>query len=154
MNEFLGWIDKELKDISKTKLYYYFFGYAPIQTVDGTNYISNKEKGIELVLANEKIISTIHFFGDGRPDEKKFRETMPLNINLNCSRQQILDNFGMPNESGGGQRNLYFGTIPYWDKYFFDTYSLHFQYSDEKTKIDLVTIMSLDLEKQFNISRQ
>jgi hypothetical protein len=54
-----------------------------------------------------------------------------------------------PDKMGGGYKDI-FGEVLLWDKYYFDTYSLHVQYSSETGCIDIITLGSLELEPYLN----
>ena len=155
MNEFFEWINKDLKYISTKQLYQYFFSNTLLNDEEeNVFYISNYDKGIELVLSRFKIIESIHLFGKDSKEQKQFKGELPLNISFSFSRQKVISLFGAPKKSGGGHRNILIGLINEWDKYYFSTYSLRFEYSKDEKEIMLLTIASLTLESKFDIGLQ
>jgi hypothetical protein len=155
MDHLIKWIDKDLEYVSKEYFYKHFFdGIELNNKEEDVFYLSNYDKGIELVLSKFKIIESIHFFGKDSTEQKEYKEELLLNISFSFSRQKVIDLLGVPAKSGGGHRNILVGLINVWDKYYFPTYSLRFEYSKDEKNILLLTVASLALESIFDIGLQ
>ena len=148
------WIDKEIKEVSKTILFKKYFDNVELTKGEKTYYLTNKQEGIEIAMPPNLIIDTVHLFSEGYEGSKNFNEELPFKIKFSYCRNDVRKILGQPNKSGGGHKSLYIGHIPYWDKYFFETYTLHFTYSESKDSIDMITIASLKLEEYFNSASQ
>jgi hypothetical protein len=154
MNEEIDWIHKKVDSLVATPLFRQYFEGIDMEGEDGSYYISNQLCGIELVVNEAKEIRSIHFFGENRKIETCFKGDLPLGIVFSWSREKIQASFGIPKKSGGGHRDIHYGFIPVWDKYLFDTYSLHLEYSKDEKNISLLTIASLSLEVKLNVGLQ
>ena len=153
IEELISWIDKELKEIRTSALFLKYFRNEEIYKDEMDYYFSNKKLGIDMVMSNNFIITTIHLFSNTLNYEK-FEGELPFNIEFSFTRTKIERIFGAPNKSGGGITALYIGFVPFWAKYYFDKYSLHFQYSVDDLSISMITIGSLGLEEYFNSELQ
>lgn len=154
-DEIYLWIDKELESIKETELYLYFFRQATLnKEEESVDYLSNYNKGIELVLSKNNVIQSIHFWGTEGENHQQYKDKLPLDINFVYSRQQIHSLFGFPDKQGGSHRNLLLGYINVWDKYFLPKHSIRFEYSENENAILMLTIASLNLEKVFNTRLQ
>lgn len=148
------WINKELGDLTNDFLFKKYFSQIPLIKDENIYYLSNKQEGIDVRLSNALKITSINLFSGKYTDSEMFRNALPHGVDFSFSRSDVQNSFGMPTKSGGGNRNLLFGNIPVWDKYYLDNYSIHFQYSADERSIDLVTLMSLELEPYFNSGLQ
>lgn len=152
IEEIINWIDKSLKKVFDNTLFNEYFFNKEMTECGNTFYLINKSKGIELVMSNEFIITSIHLFSGEDGNYQAFKEDLPFKLKFSFTKDDIHELFGKPNKSGGGHKSLFLEFIANWDKYYFDNYSLHFQYS--KTRIEIITIASLKLEEYFNSELQ
>jgi hypothetical protein len=151
MQELTNWIDEPIDRISNTDLFaLYFKDCVSIEDVQ-CFYLTNLNKGIELVLSESKVIRTIHLYGS---PESLFEEEIPLGLSFSLSRTQVINRFGKPLRSGERHRNLYLGMVQSWDKYLLADFSIRFEYNNEESDILLITIASLGLEKYLNAGLQ
>jgi hypothetical protein len=150
--DLVKWIDKNIEEIKETKEYGQFFS-AEMTVIDLNRYLFNAEKGIDIVMSDSMIITAIHLFSGNTLESKRFQGVCvhDINFEMNCFNVEKI--LGNPNKKGGGYTDI-FGQVPRWDKYYFDTYSLHLQYSPSTDKIDLITIGSLKLEPYLNSAFQ
>lgn len=80
----------------------------------------------------------IFFSGkDNDQNASQYNDDLPQNLQFTYTREISRSILGQPQKSGGDNK-----IIPFWDKYTFDNYSLHLQFSKDST-IDLVTLISL-----------
>jgi hypothetical protein len=154
MDEITNWINKEIKDISNSSTFKKYFDNVELTNGENTFYLTTKQRGIELVLSKYLKITSIHIFAGTKKEYQKFEDRLPFEVKFSFSKEDIKKIFGKPSKSGGGHTALYIGYISLWDKYYFNGYSLHFQYSEDGTSIDAITIASLELEEYFNSEQQ
>lgn len=152
--EIINWIDKELKVVSDTPLFKMYFEGREVVKDEDTLYLLNSDEGIGVTMPLNLIIDTIQFYSEGKDGCSMFKGELPFNLQFSYSRDEVRSRLGMPKKSGGGKTVLYIGYTPYWDKYFLDGCTLHFQYSNDDNSIQLITIGSLGLEEYFNSSLQ
>ncbi len=150
----VDWINKNIEEVNFTELFnLYFKEYETLKDED-VYYMINKEKGIDIMLSNDNIITSIHFYSGEHGDSKAYTDKLPNGISFCLSRENIHSLFGVPDKTGGGEFNVFFGRVKKWDKYFYADYSVHLEYSDSEDKILLITCASKKLEPYFNINMQ
>lgn len=147
VENFIDWLNKKVDDISNTLLFSRYFEKAILSKIEETFYLTNKFKGIEVVLSINLVVTSIHFFSDLNEETNAFQEELPLKIKLTYDRIKIRQILGTPNKNGGGIEVQILGYILCWDKYCFNNFSLHIQYSKNNNLINMVTIASLDIEE-------
>lgn len=152
--EIVSWIDNELRGVSGTPLFKKYFEDVEELKEENTLYLLNSDEGIGVTMPLNLIISTIQLYSEGKDGCRMFKGELPFNLQFSYSRDEVRSRLGMPKKSGGGKTVLYIGYTPYWDKYFLDGCTLHFQYSNDDNSIQLITIGSLGLEEYFNSSLQ
>jgi hypothetical protein len=86
------------------------------------------------------IISGIHFYSEGYEGYHAYTGKMRGDVKFGDSKEAVRNKLGEPSKSGGGNKAV--GKIwPYWDRYDFQKYSIHIQYSPEWT-VDMATLTS------------
>ena len=153
MDELVSWIDRDFTNVFDTELYRKNFQTSTQREDEGRIYLSNQTQGIELIL-QDHIIKSIFLFSGNYKESKRYLGILPFGIQFSFSRRKIHTVLGEPNRSGGEFTDIISGYIAPWDKYFLTNYFLHFQYFPDMSKIDLITIGSLSLEKYFDIGLQ
>ncbi|MGN6340455.1 MAG: hypothetical protein ACTHML_05810 [Ginsengibacter sp.] len=151
MNEFVNWIDERIEKVILEPSYNLYFSETSLVQDDNVFYLSNINKGIELVLNADKYVQSIHFFGE---KNKEFEGELPFKVKFNFTRSKILERFGKPFRSGGGHNNIYIGYVKSWDKYLTGNCSIRFEYDEYDKHIFLVTVASLKLESYFDSKLQ
>jgi hypothetical protein len=147
MYELTTWIDKKFEDVSKGEFFEVYFANIPFESIEDTYFLSNQLKGIDVTLTDKLIVKSIHLSSGSHSGNKQFKGELPFNLEFTMSRKMIQKLMGIPNITGGGFKDSLFGYINQWDKYLFDTFSLHLQYSNDESYIELLTIGSLEFEK-------
>jgi hypothetical protein len=99
------------------------------------------------------VITSIHLFSGNTSDAKRFEGSPVNNISFDTTQEDVQKVLGTPTRKGGGYKDV-LGVVPKWDKYYFDFYTLHFQYAALTGKIDIMTIATMKLEPYFNSSLQ
>lgn len=154
MVEIINWIDKELRAVKLTTLFQKYFDGIELEKIEETFYLTSKQNGIGIIINNELSVTSIRFYSENYEGCHAFKENLLYGIEFSLSKNNIREMFGIPNRSGGGHRNLYLGQMPSWDRYLFDFFSLHIQYSIGYNSIDMITLGSLSLENYFNSGLQ
>ena len=149
IDEIISWVGKKLNSIDSSLLFKDYFRSCQQEELENTIYLSNKTKGIELVMTNTLIITSIHLFSGNNSRNNlpynSFTGKLPGNLEFSFSREDIHLLLGIPSESGGGQEVVYLGYVPIWDKYYFNNYSIHIQYSNTFESFNMLTVSSLIL---------
>lgn len=154
MVNYFNWINKRLADLVSENEFSFFFTGIDLIKIENSFYLTNKSKGIELVLSIDKTITSVHFFSKIERSYSCFSLILPKELEFSDSRLIVQSKLGKPNRSGGGVNDLYLGYIHAWDKYYFQEYSLHLEYSENNDTIRIITIGSLELESYFDIELQ
>jgi hypothetical protein len=144
------WIDQSLDLVSNKELYKIYFASINPTEYEDVIYISNYEKGIELVLTPEKVVISIHLFGKNTVDHGSFRGKIPFELNFSYSRKEVVEVLGIAHLNGGGHSDAFLGYINNWEKYIYPDLTLVIEYSNQYEKIEMLTISSLSLENALN----
>ena len=150
----INWLNKKLNHVSSDSQFKYYFEHTTGKVEDNSIYLTNAEKGIELILTMESVITSIHFFSGKQNGSKEFSEELPDGLKFSSSREIIHSLFGEPKKTGGGFTNFILGKISKWDKYIYDTHTVRFEYSDNEDEILLITYACKELEKYFSSNLQ
>lgn len=142
LENFIDWLNKKVEDISNTLLFSKYFENAILLKIEDTFYLTNKFRGIEVVLSINLVVTYIHFFSDLNEETNTFQEELPLQIKFTYDRIKIRQVFRTPHKYGGGIADPLVGYILCWDKYYLNDFSLHIQYSKDNNLINIVTIAS------------
>jgi hypothetical protein len=140
--EIINWIEKDLEEINKTVLYNDYFDNVPIEKGIDVFGLYNADKGIDIILHENNRIKAVHFFSGTQEGSTKFADKLPFDFNFDFSRNNVRLLLGVPDLSGGGDFSFIYGTTPPWDKYFFENFKMHLQYSSGEKSIELFTIES------------
>lgn len=142
--ELLTWIDKNLYEIKHTLLYSKYFDSIQLNDVGGIYYLLNPQLGLDITFTELFHVKSIHFYLGSEKGIGQFEERLPLDLDFSFSRDHSRMLLGDPMQSGGGGFNIIYGEAPFWDKYRYDSFYLHLQFSKEKQSINLITIDSLN----------
>ncbi len=140
--ELLTWIDKKITEINGTLLFSkYFDTILPEEGID-VSYLFNPSAGIDIIIRKDNSIKAIHFYSGKIDGASQFKDALPFNIDFSQTREAVQVIFGKPGQSGGGEKSFLYNKTKFSDKYFFDRYDLHLQFSEIDSTIDLMTISS------------
>jgi hypothetical protein len=143
--EILGWIDRRLPEIKDSVLYGKYFDTIILEEDIDEYSLFNPQLGLDLIVRLDFSIRAIHFYSGNQEGANKFMDKLPFDLDFSFTREQTRKMFGIPNESGGGgDSSVLYGTIPFWDKYRYDSFYLHLQFLPNNAGIDLVTVFSLN----------
>jgi len=146
MNQLIDWIDKSLADISASKLFSFFFSKEKLrkefEDID-VFYLLNETKGIDVIFSDKLFITAIHLYSGRYLEMNKFEGNLPSKIDFSFSRIKVRQLLGLPDITSGDHMISTLGHNHYWDKYLYDTYSIHLQYDKTQKYIELLTIESL-----------
>lgn len=113
-------------------------------------YVECDSKGISLsfqpiVDDGAVILTAIHLTLDSRDGMGVYEGWMGGDaLSRKISIENIKDLYGVPIKQGGGEIGFMGRVTPYWLRYDYDEYIIHFEFSDDKKEIGLITIMYPD----------
>jgi hypothetical protein len=137
------WIDKRVNEVKQSFPFEEYFNSIDLEKGTDVLFMFNPLLGIDLILNNRSIIKSVHFYSEKDSDGiKAFKGKLPFNLEFNFSRSHSREKLGIPNQVGGGDFSFLYGITPPWDKYFYEAFNLHLQFSEDQNKIDLITIDS------------
>jgi len=152
MYELATWIDKNFEEILDTELYKKYFGdNRPTIIVEEVTDLSvvNLNRGIDIIFTETLFVTAIHLLTNSKqPEANTFKDELPFQLSFSFSRKKTHQILGEPQITGGNMDSPFLGHINHWDKYLFDTYSLHFSYSKDENQIEQVTLGSLKFEEE------
>ena len=109
---------------------------------DNTEAWAFRESGVAAKLKNG-VVSAIFLYSEGHEGFAEFQgETAGLR--LGSSRQVIRYKLGYPSKHQEGATSTVLDTFPNYDRYDYDDYSLHCQYDEAGTRLNMLTVMSPD----------
>jgi hypothetical protein len=149
----IQWIDKDLTEIQNTEQFNDYFHGIGITKIEDDMSMFNEQKGIDLILSRLLQVTSIHLFSGNNPQAKRFQDNIIHDLNFEMDQSAIIRTLGDPKRTGGGYTDI-FGEVPIWDKYIYNAYSLHLEYSISTGKLDLITFGSLKLEPHLNSKLQ
>lgn len=151
-NTITDWLGLDLATVSQGTLFKYFFSNIQPDNIDDTFYLTNSDKGIELVISEEKLVTTIHLFSGEDGEYGPFNDDMPFNLSFSMSKEDLRKFFGNPERTGGGHNALYIGYVDPWEKFYLNPYTIHVVY--KKGSIAKISLGLLSMESYFNIALQ
>jgi hypothetical protein len=143
--EILTWIDKNISGVEGTLSYSRYFDSIPLEKGVDVLYLLNPYLGIDLIFTEQRYLKSIHFYSGEQNGMSRFGKELPHDLIFSFSRSQTIEILGKPNQSGGGGYSILYGTTPSWDKYYFERYALHLQFSEGDKSVVLVSTDSLIL---------
>ncbi len=111
---------------------------------EGGYFIEFHNYGISFFFDKEHRLVTIHLFSKGKDNFDQFSGKIPFKIEFDMTEKGVIDILGQPSIHGGGGKSTFWGTVPYWIRYDFNEYSLHFKFKKNKKSIELITFMTPD----------
>jgi hypothetical protein len=103
-------------------------------------YMTNKDKGIELIFDEDKKLKCIHFFGEKNDEYKRFNGILPLGLSFSNDKQTLFNKIGNRKiAEGGGDILPILGKSNYWCKFQFEECRVRFEFND----VDEITLVSL-----------
>lgn len=149
-SEIISWLSHPLQELRGNLLFEKYFNNISPMDIEKTFYLSNQNLGIAAILNEDLQLSTVNFFSEGFQNNKEFKGVIIQGIDFSSSRKFVRTLLGKPNRIGGGHHDFLIGFIPPWDKFYRERHSVHFQYSNSETKIDMISIATLQLETELN----
>jgi len=139
--EFLQLLGKKVETISSLPYFKEMFNSEVLEKFDDVYHIASLERGIGLVLSQDFTLLTIHLKANKFQGSKQFIGPLPTSISFNSSQDAVREILGRPFKFSGGQKlGILYDFVPFWDKYQISKYFLHFQYSKDRSSIDLITL--------------
>jgi len=140
--EVLNWIDKKLYDIKGSLVFGGYFDTVLLEKGAKVYYLLNPHRGIDLILREDMSIKAIHFYSGKQKGTNQFTDELPFGLDFSLLKSDTRKILGEPAMSGGGGYSALYGQVPLWDKYLYDCFSLHLQFSEDQKTLDLITIGS------------
>lgn len=109
---------------------------------DSVTYFSNKRDGILFIFNELKVLTTIHFYGQGHIEYSSFIDELPISINLSKTFEEVTAKFEKYEIKRGGG-----GILPVleksniWIMYLIEGNCYRFEFKDKN--IYLVTLSNL-----------
>lgn len=97
-------------------------------------YVSAVDGSFEIRLNENKVIETIFLY----PTDKKFRLE---GYTADTPRNEIRKKMGLPTSQGNNIKPLFGKGLISFDRYDMEHVNLHFEYSDNDSKIRMITLM-------------
>ncbi len=110
-----------------------------IMSYDITYYIY-KKKGMNLVFDENLLLSSIQLYPQGVDGYDEYTGEAPHGVTFYTPRAEVRTKLGIPTASGGGEVLPLLGMTKNWDRYDYDTYTLHFEYQVGEESITLITL--------------
>ncbi|MEL7534280.1 MAG: hypothetical protein AAFN10_23445, partial [Bacteroidota bacterium] len=112
-----------------------YFSETELEKIDRKYYLTNHEKGIEIVLDHEKIIEAIHLFGFGNLGIIPFSGKLPAGLKFENDEHDVDKMLkSLKFDSGGGDEIPFLGKSNMWRKYYENDYYLRVEFKEEKIK--------------------
>ncbi|MGA2890210.1 MAG: hypothetical protein ABSE51_19350 [Terracidiphilus sp.] len=93
----------------------------------------------EGALGGTYLLMAVHLYSKGYQGSSGYDGALPENLLFSDSRESAHAKLGLPEKSGGGVKGVR-RTVPFWDKYRYDRYSLHLTYNADSSGIALITL--------------
>lgn len=135
MNMDLNIINKEFSIVEKNTFFSAFMkninGYKVFENAT-TEYFSNKKKGVEFVF-NDRVLTSIHFFGSNNTDFDCYEGDFPYDINILDNMSKVYEKFGKYEiKKGGGEMLPILGKSNEWSMFKIQDYNIRFEFRDDK----------------------
>ncbi len=115
---------------------------------DDTALWSLRGAGVAALLVDGRV-NTLFLYSDGYEGFSGYQgETGGLR--LDSSKQVVRFKFGYPTMHRESETTEVLGTVPNFDRYDYDDYSLHFQYDEPGTRMTMLSIMSPHEVRRFD----
>lgn len=111
-----------------------------LEMIGDEGYVEFQSLGFAMVVSEERVISAIHLYSEGHEGYLQFAGTVPAGASFSMSRGEVRSLLGKPVESGDGGAVMLPGLRPAWDAFHVDGQRLHFEYSENKESVRLITI--------------
>jgi len=136
-----NWIGKNITEIKESFLYEKYFKTTLLEKGIDVYMLFNPLLGIDLILEENHDVKSIHLYS-GKTEVHRFSDKLPFDLKFSFSRTKTRQILGQPQKVGGGDFSFLYGIAPPWDKYCYDSFNLHLQFSEDQNEIELITIDS------------
>lgn len=132
-------LGKDLSEIARFPLFR-DVEIPELEMIGNEGYIEFQSLGVAMVVSEENVISAVHLYSEGHEGYSRFAGAVPAGASFSMSRDEARGLLGKPVESGDGGIVMLLGYRPAWDAFHVDGQRLHFEYSEDKTSVRLITI--------------
>ncbi len=137
-----GLIGKKKKDPMVKKLLLELNEKPSVDQYAGMEINVYPESGIEIHYGEDKGILTIFMHGLADEDHGDYKGKLPLGIDFNNDKIEVGQKLGLPTLNGIKKE-----TKNPWERFDYENYCIHFQYNKDCSKIQVVSLMSIDMVK-------
>ena len=113
------------------------------EVIGGKTYIEVHHAGVSFVLPTGGTVSSIQLHSDGHEGYAGFRGEIPYGLSFDMRRDAVRSVLGKPTESGENQSIAFLGNKNAWDRFLARGYSIHVEYNEDKTAIQLISLSVL-----------
>ena len=142
-NNLIPLLGKNRNDKEVEKVFHMFEGEAVV-TVDKEDdaddeYVEIKSKGVGFYFEKNVLLSVFLHSPTSTPDYMGYELSLPLELQFNQSKEDVVGLLGSPACEGGGEDG-FFGHVPCWVKYKEVGYYLHVEFAMDGESIRMVTL--------------
>ena len=107
-------------------------------------YIEFPGSGFSLLLTGADIVGAIHIYAHPNGEYHAFLDELPFGIAPNTTQAEAHVLFGPPTRTGGPIVPIIPSKpVVYWDRWDYERYSIHLEYSELRDSVLLITIASI-----------
>ena len=144
MNDLVELLGKRLDEVARAQLVVALGDKGLTELVGDRFHMDFKNSGIAFIAPLDGKVTSIQLFAEGYEGYRQYRGQLPDGLAFNASRSSVLAHLGSAPASGGGGIVQFLGKVPKWDRFDRNDYSLHVQYVDDETAINLISLMRPD----------
>ena len=104
-------------------------------------HIEYPEEGVELTVDNCNKLIGIHLFSEGLDGKHGYHRGGPFNVTFYDRHDDVIKKCERQPDKSGAETVWRGKCVPPWDLYYLAKASVHFQYSRENGRVELITIM-------------
>lgn len=120
-------------------------GPSRTELIEDEFHMEFRNAGITFVGSFDGRVQAILLHAREHEEYQEYQGPLPEGIRFGDSRKKVRKALGEPTATGGGEMMPLLGEkAQQWDRYDWNSYSLHFEYAEGEKSIDLVTLMRPD----------
>jgi hypothetical protein len=143
-HELVRLLGMRLDTVAKSPFVLAFGEPGLAKMVHDRQYFEYPNSGIAFDADLDGRVASVFLYAEGYQDCKGFAGELPEGISFTDDRREVQARLGQPAASGGGTVMPFLGEAPRWDRFDRHSYSLHIQYVEGDTSVNLVSVMRPD----------
>ncbi len=116
-----------------------------LDVIEDRAFIAAEDQGVSITAGPQYRIDTLHFYAKGVQGSQGYVGELPLNVHFGQKQDEMSGLPGKPSKTGGGRLSPRGEMIPKWERFDFDTFSVHLQFSVPEDALELVTVMDREI---------